>query len=80
MMVAMYVGSEDSSDSDGNRNLDDNGRATQAERRRGRCGRRANIKNLELPTFTPSPKVSVSTWIDRVDLALEGARSSGRGK
>jgi hypothetical protein len=27
----------------------------------------------------PSPKVSVSTWIDRVDLALEGSRSSGRG-
>jgi hypothetical protein len=47
--------------------------------RRGRRGRRPNIKDLELPTFSPSPKVSVSTWIDRVDLALEGARSSGRG-
>ncbi|KAE9303097.1 hypothetical protein PF008_g22315 [Phytophthora fragariae] len=42
--------------------------------------KRRSIKDLELPTYTPSPKVSVSTWIERVDLALEGARSSGRGK
>lgn len=38
------------------------------------------MKDLELPTFTPSPKVSVSTWIDRVDLALKGAAESGRRK
>lgn len=38
------------------------------------------MKDLELPTFTPSPKVSVSTWIDRVDLALRGAKESGRGE
>ncbi|KAE9120177.1 hypothetical protein PF010_g7586 [Phytophthora fragariae] len=30
--------------------------------------------------FTPSPKVSVSTRIDRVDLALQGAVESGRGR
>jgi hypothetical protein len=62
---------------------DEDRRATcssRAERRRRRRGRLSNIKDLELPTFTPSPKVSVSTWIDRVDLALEGARSSGRGR
>jgi hypothetical protein len=52
----------------------------RAERRRRRRGRRSNIKDLELPTFTTSPKVSVSTWIDRVDLVLKGARSSGRGR
>lgn len=37
------------------------------------------MRDLELPNFTPSPKVSVSTWIDRVDLALRGAEESGRG-
>lgn len=42
--------------------------------------RRKSVKELELPTFTPSPKVSVSTWIDRVDLALKGAEESGRGQ
>ncbi|KAE8881667.1 hypothetical protein PF005_g1736 [Phytophthora fragariae] len=41
---------------------------------------RRSVKDLELPTFTPSPKVSVSTWIDRIDLALKGAAKSGRGK
>ncbi|OWZ03914.1 LOW QUALITY PROTEIN: hypothetical protein PHMEG_00024277 [Phytophthora megakarya] len=51
------------------------------ERRAGRWGtwpKRKNVKDLELPTFTPSPKVSVSTWIDRVDLVLKGAAESGR--
>ncbi|KAE9056248.1 hypothetical protein PF010_g31836, partial [Phytophthora fragariae] len=48
--------------------------------RRERQPRRKSVKDLELPTFTPSPKVSVSTWIDRVDLALKGAEGSGRGK
>jgi hypothetical protein len=54
--------------------------------RRGRQGRRGaeqprrrSVKDLELPSFTPSPKVSVATWIDRVDLALRGAKESGRG-
>ncbi|POM62689.1 Gag-pol fusion protein [Phytophthora palmivora] len=42
--------------------------------------RRKSVKDLELPTFTPSPKVPVSTWIDRVDLALKGAAESGRGE
>ncbi|OWY96698.1 hypothetical protein PHMEG_00032970 [Phytophthora megakarya] len=37
-------------------------------------------KDLELPTFVPSPKVSVSTWIDRVDLSLKGVEESGRGR
>ncbi|KAE9064815.1 hypothetical protein PF010_g28466 [Phytophthora fragariae] len=48
--------------------------------RRERQPRRKSVKDLELPTFTPSPKVSVSTWIDRVDPALKGAEESGRGK
>ncbi|OWY91840.1 LOW QUALITY PROTEIN: hypothetical protein PHMEG_00039415 [Phytophthora megakarya] len=30
--------------------------------------------DLELPTYVPSPSVSVSTWIDRIDLILKGAR------
>lgn len=38
------------------------------------------MKDLELPTYTPSPKVSVSTWIERVDLALKGVDESGLGK
>ncbi|EGZ08212.1 hypothetical protein PHYSODRAFT_405751, partial [Phytophthora sojae] len=37
------------------------------------------IRDLELPTFLPSPMVSVSTWIARVDFALQGARLSGSG-
>ncbi|ETP05179.1 hypothetical protein F441_18173 [Phytophthora nicotianae CJ01A1] len=54
-------------------------RNVQHEERR-RQPRRKSVKDLELPTFTPSPKVSVSTWIDRVDLALKGAAESGRGE
>ncbi|OWZ08710.1 hypothetical protein PHMEG_00018700 [Phytophthora megakarya] len=42
--------------------------------------RRANVKDLELPTFTPTSGTSVSTWTDRIDLALQGARESGRGE
>jgi len=34
---------------------------------------------LELTNYKPSPTVSVSTWIAKVDLAVEGARVSGRG-
>ncbi|KAK1939279.1 hypothetical protein P3T76_008663 [Phytophthora citrophthora] len=51
----------------------------ERDERRRRTGRR-NIRDLELPTFTPSARVSVTTWIDRVDLALQGARESGRGE
>ncbi|OWZ17291.1 LOW QUALITY PROTEIN: hypothetical protein PHMEG_0008788 [Phytophthora megakarya] len=36
--------------------------------------RRRNVKDLELPTFTSSPKVLMPTWIDR------GATESGRGE
>ncbi|GMF59660.1 unnamed protein product [Phytophthora fragariaefolia] len=42
--------------------------------------KRKSLKGLELPAFTPLPDMSVSTWIDRVDLALKGAELSGRGK
>jgi hypothetical protein len=88
-------GAEDSSDSDspndeaGHREpRGRRGRRVQREQRyqRGRRGRpgaaqprRRSVKDLELPAFTPSPKVSVATWIDRVDLALRGAEESGRG-
>lgn len=37
------------------------------------------MKELKLPAFTPSPKVSVSTWVDRVEIVLKGAEESGRG-
>ncbi|OWZ03689.1 LOW QUALITY PROTEIN: hypothetical protein PHMEG_00024533 [Phytophthora megakarya] len=42
--------------------------------------RPGNIKNLELPTFTPAPGVSAATWVDRIDLALQGANASGQGE
>ncbi|EGZ18339.1 hypothetical protein PHYSODRAFT_559252 [Phytophthora sojae] len=42
--------------------------------------RRRAIRDLDLPTFLPTPQTSVTTWIARVDLALEGARLSGRGE
>lgn len=42
--------------------------------------RRRSIKDLELPNYSPSPSSSVSVWIDRVDLALKGAKRSGRGR
>ncbi|OWY99283.1 hypothetical protein PHMEG_00029740 [Phytophthora megakarya] len=42
--------------------------------------RAKNIKDLELPSFTPTPRASVSTWVDRIDLALKGVRESGRGE
>jgi hypothetical protein len=54
-------------------------RATGRPTRR-RTKQRRSMKNLALSTFTPSPKVSVSTWIDWVDLALQGDAHSGRGK
>ncbi|OWZ12035.1 hypothetical protein PHMEG_00014863 [Phytophthora megakarya] len=53
--------------------------------RHGRQGRRVSrrrnpsIKDLEIPTYVPSPTNAVSTWIDKVDLALQGAAESGRG-
>lgn len=57
------------------------GRRGEEGHRRGRSPKRGkNVKDLKLPSFTPSPKVSVSTWIDRVDLALKGAAESGRGR
>ncbi|ETM30633.1 hypothetical protein L914_21691, partial [Phytophthora nicotianae] len=68
-----------SSSSEGDSESDD-GRERRGQRRRERRNRRKNVKDLELPTFIPSPKVSVSTWIDRVDLALKGAEESGRGR
>ncbi|OWY97965.1 hypothetical protein PHMEG_00031385, partial [Phytophthora megakarya] len=37
------------------------------------------IRDLELPMFQPSRMMSVSTWTARVNLALQGARLSGRG-
>jgi hypothetical protein len=77
-------GSNDGSDEDDRR-----------QRRRGQAGRRAtggaprqrrqqrrhrkNAKDLVLTNYKPSPTVSVSTWIAKVDLAVEGARVSGRG-
>ncbi|GMF46675.1 unnamed protein product [Phytophthora fragariaefolia] len=36
-----------------------------------------NAKDLDFP-YKPSPTVLVSTWIEKVDLAVQGARISGR--
>ncbi|KAE9098549.1 hypothetical protein PF010_g15520 [Phytophthora fragariae] len=55
------------------------GRRSQRVTGQHAWSQRRSIKDLELPTFTPSPKASVSTWISRVDLALRGARESGLG-
>ncbi|GMF23303.1 unnamed protein product [Phytophthora fragariaefolia] len=41
---------------------------------------RCSHGDLELPMFAPSPKVSVGTWIERVELALQGAKESGCGE
>ncbi|OWZ12257.1 LOW QUALITY PROTEIN: hypothetical protein PHMEG_00014613 [Phytophthora megakarya] len=38
-----------------------------------------NVKDQDIPTYVRSASVSVSTWIDRVDLMLKGAEESGRG-
>ncbi|OWY93052.1 LOW QUALITY PROTEIN: hypothetical protein PHMEG_00037690 [Phytophthora megakarya] len=38
-----------------------------------------NVKDLDIPTYVPSPDASVSTWIERVDLMLKGAEETGRG-
>ncbi|GMF56250.1 unnamed protein product [Phytophthora fragariaefolia] len=56
------------------------GRHERRHRERKRISTKRSVKDHELPTFAPSPKMSVSTWIDRVDLALKGAEESGRGK
>ncbi|OWZ09839.1 LOW QUALITY PROTEIN: hypothetical protein PHMEG_00017392 [Phytophthora megakarya] len=47
----------------------------------GKDGERRDpsIKDLEIPAYVPSPINAVSTWIDKVDLALQGAAESGRG-
>ncbi|OWZ12235.1 hypothetical protein PHMEG_00014631, partial [Phytophthora megakarya] len=50
-------------------------RGTRTDQR----NRRQLIRDLELPSFIPTETTSVSTWIARIDLALEGARISGRG-
>ncbi|KAE8970623.1 hypothetical protein PF002_g28126 [Phytophthora fragariae] len=79
---------DDSSDSssDGNSDSDDGGRRRGRRQPVTRPGdddfhrnRRRTIRDLDLPTFLPTPQTSVTTWIARVDLALEGARLSGRG-
>ncbi|KAE8994225.1 hypothetical protein PR001_g12777 [Phytophthora rubi] len=80
-------GSSDSSDwgsSDDSRGDDRQVRGCRHRRRHAvsdsrRRHRRKNAKDLELTPYKPSPTVSVSTWIAKVDLAVEGARISGRG-
>ncbi|KAG6956163.1 hypothetical protein JG688_00011540 [Phytophthora aleatoria] len=55
-------------------------RIDEVERPRERRNRRrSNVKELTLAPYKPSPTVLVSIWIAKVDLALEGARLSGRG-
>ncbi|KAE9038086.1 hypothetical protein PR001_g8116 [Phytophthora rubi] len=79
---------DDSSDSssDGDSDSDDGGGRRGRRQPVTRPGdddfhhnRRRTIRDLDLPTFLPTPQTSVTTWIARVDLALEGARLSGRG-
>ncbi|EGZ27787.1 hypothetical protein PHYSODRAFT_321522 [Phytophthora sojae] len=79
-----------SSSSDGNDDSDDGREGGRCRLRRQpvtRPGdrdfhrnRRRVIRDLDLPTFLPTPQTSVTTWIACVDLALEGARQSGRGE
>ncbi|KAE9312181.1 hypothetical protein PF001_g9367 [Phytophthora fragariae] len=78
--------SSDDDDPDGGPSNDSSNNESSASsggrRRRGARGkrpRRRSVKDLELPTYTPSPATPVSTWIERVDLALRGAKESGRG-
>ncbi|KAE9064243.1 hypothetical protein PF010_g28684 [Phytophthora fragariae] len=85
-------GSGDSSSSGSSDSFGSDDSRTGHRRRRGRRHRRRrssrstrrrqhrkNAKDLELTPYKPSPTVSVSTWIAKVDLAVEGARISGRG-
>ncbi|ETN04247.1 hypothetical protein PPTG_23657 [Phytophthora nicotianae INRA-310] len=70
---------DEESDSEGRRpRMDRHHRRgdAEADARRWRAARRV-IKDLEQPSFTPTTGGSVATWIDRVDLALRGARESG---
>ncbi|OWZ11417.1 hypothetical protein PHMEG_00015563 [Phytophthora megakarya] len=78
--------SSDSDDSnDSNDSNDDDGRppvarqpATISVNRSSQRNRRRTIRDLDLPTFLPTPQTSVSTWKARVELMLTGARISGR--
>ncbi|GMF47242.1 unnamed protein product [Phytophthora fragariaefolia] len=72
--------SSDESDVSSESDEQDEVRRDSRRRRRDGRPRRKNVKDLDLPTFTPSPDIPVSTWIDRVDLALKGAALSGHGK
>ncbi|KAG6611633.1 uncharacterized protein IUM83_13823 [Phytophthora cinnamomi] len=77
--------SSSDSDDDSSAGNDDGGRrgrrqpVTMPGDRDFQRNRRRTIRDLDLPTFLPTPQTSVTTWIARVDLALEGARLSGRG-
>lgn len=56
------------------------GRGEQSRKYRptpGELDRR--MKDLEIGPYIPSPKLAVSTWIDMVDMRLEGAERSRRG-
>ncbi|OWZ05966.1 hypothetical protein PHMEG_00021849 [Phytophthora megakarya] len=73
--------SESSNDGDESSGSDRGQRRHRRDRRGIRRHQpRMSLKDLKLPTYMPSPSASVSTWIDRVDLALEGAAESGRGR
>ncbi|GMF25499.1 unnamed protein product [Phytophthora fragariaefolia] len=79
-------GSSSSDDDEGERRHEHRGRRgrrghhEKRSRRHEKQPRRKNVKDLELPMFAPSPKVSVGAWIERVELALQGAKESGRGE
>ncbi|OWY90523.1 hypothetical protein PHMEG_00041320 [Phytophthora megakarya] len=72
--------SDDASDTDGLGHADRRRQRRRTESRGDRAAqrnRRRMIRDLELPVLLPT-STSVSTWISRIDLALEGARLSGR--
>jgi hypothetical protein len=65
-------------------------RKRDRERERGREGQSREhrptpgeldrrMKDLEIGAYIPSPKMAVSTWIDMVDMRLQGAERSRRG-
>ncbi|GMF57863.1 unnamed protein product [Phytophthora fragariaefolia] len=65
--------SSDESDESGESDEQDEVRRDSRRRRRDDHPRRKNVKDLDLPTFTPSPDMPV-------DLALKGAEMSGHDK
>jgi len=80
----MYLTSDDSDEEDepgGSRHTSGGRHDRDGQRVRrptpGELDRR--MKDLEISSYVPSPSMAVSTWIDMVNMRLQGAESSQRG-